>query len=353
MSTSTPTLSNPFKTEESKDNSSSSFESNTQAQALSDSLQDTEDIKIGEIQYLLSETEPNPQLEQAILQTMPDYAEQVEPDDYSRYYYNFVDINGDKQPEAIVYLVGKYNCGSGGCKTLIFTQDGQDYRLVTEMTVSPSPILVTNQRTNGWNDIVSPYSKIVRQGDDYTDKLYYARMQFDGQTYPSNPSVAPEVEPGNTLKGIAVIADDISVDSGILLLPNTQSSNLEINGNSNELYVDDRCLPNQTIDRIDSFRVTYTSEFIAQGQRYWLSAATYQDGASIFCISRPNFTEAQRLNISEFDYQFVENIVRDENSDTVFIVTIREGQNYPVPLTDYSLDLSNPERPIVTRLGTR
>lgn len=143
-----------------------------------------------------------------------------------------------------------------------------------------------------------------------------------------------------------VILSVLGITAAGCSLSHTQAS-------ANEIYVDKRCLFNPNLDPIDKFAVTYTSEFIAQGERYWLSAATYQDGAAIFCISRPDFVEAKPLDTSELIYQFVESIVIDTNSDAVFIVTIREGQNYPVPLTDYRLDLSNPERPIVTRLGTR
>ncbi|HAG81567.1 MAG TPA: hypothetical protein DCL61_10455 [Cyanobacteria bacterium UBA12227] len=50
------------------------------------------------------------------------------------------------------------------------------------------------------------------------------------------------------------------------------------------------------------------------------------------------------MDTSELSYQFVESIVKDTNSDATFIVTIREGQNYPVPLTDYRLDLSKNTR---------
>lgn len=354
--TSTQTLSGTFQTTESKNNYSSNLDKNTQAQALSDRLQNTEDVKVGEIQYLLSETEPNPQLEQAILQTLPNYEELATPEDSIRYYYNFVDLNGDEQPEVVVYLVGRYVCGSGGCNILIFTQDGQDYQLMTEMTISPSPILVTSQRTNGWSDIVFPYSQIVRQGDDYYQRLYYTRMQFDGQTYPSNPSVQPEVEPNTTLNGVAVIADEISVDSGILLRPHPQSQftrSSKVAINDNELYVDDRCIPNPNLAPIDRFVVVYASEFFAQGKTYWLSAANYQDGATILCISEPEFAQSKPLNASEINYQFIDNIVKAQNSNTTFIVTITEGQNYPISMTEYRLDLSNPEKPRVTRLGIR
>jgi hypothetical protein len=86
---------------------------------------------------------------------MPDYSKVVSsPNEYVRYYYNRVDLNDDGQSELVVYFVGSYTCGSGGCTTLIFTPTGQDYRLVSKLTVVNAPILVTPQKTAGWKDLV-------------------------------------------------------------------------------------------------------------------------------------------------------------------------------------------------------
>ncbi len=102
-------------------------------------------VKIGNIQYRNSETSPNPKLEQAIVRELQDY-NPSSPDQYVRYYYNRVDLNDDGKPEVVVYLLGSYTCGSGGCTTLIFTPRGQDYRLVSRLTLVNDPILVTEKR---------------------------------------------------------------------------------------------------------------------------------------------------------------------------------------------------------------
>src|SRR5919199_4534738 len=87
-------------------------------------------VKVGNIQYRNSETSPDFKLEQAILEDMPEYSKVVSsPNQYVRYSYNRVDLNNDGRPEVVVYLVGSYTCGTGGCTTLIFTPRGQEYRL--------------------------------------------------------------------------------------------------------------------------------------------------------------------------------------------------------------------------------
>ena len=67
---------------------------------------------------------------------MPEYSKVVSRSErYVRYYYNRVDLDDDGTPEAIVYLVGSYTCGTGGCTAVIFTPTGQDYRLVSRLSL--------------------------------------------------------------------------------------------------------------------------------------------------------------------------------------------------------------------------
>jgi hypothetical protein len=167
-------------------------------------------VKIGNIQYRNSETSPNLKLEQAILRELQGY-KPSSPDQYVRYYYNRIDLNDDGKAEVVVYLVGSYTCGSGGCTTLIFTQTGQDYRLISRHTVVNAPILVTPQKTAGWKDLV-----ILVSGGGATRQ--YTRTRFNGRTYPGNPSVQPAVSANTTLRGQALVADAFS-SSGISLRP--------------------------------------------------------------------------------------------------------------------------------------
>lgn len=44
---------------------------------------------------------------------------------------------------------------------------------------------------------------------------YFAVLRYNGIAYPSNPSVQPKLTPCTKVKGIAIIADDITSSSGI------------------------------------------------------------------------------------------------------------------------------------------
>lgn len=121
-------------------------------------------------------------------------------------------------------------------------------------------------------------------------------------------------------------------------------------GLAEEVYLDQSCRQNQRLQELDRFVVFYKSEFIANGQRYWLSAARYQDGAAILCISRPNFNQVRP--VSELPLEFISNIRKDPKRNGVFIVTVREGNGSAAPITVYRLDVTNPNRPGVRQQST-
>ena len=116
-----------------------------------------------------------------------------------RYARAFVDLNGDKKKEAIVYLVGQWWCGSGGCPTLILKRTGSSFGIVTSISITRPPIKVLSTRSNGWRDI----SVWVQGGG--IQPGYAAKLQFDGKTYPSNPSTPPARRLENHVGGIEVI----------------------------------------------------------------------------------------------------------------------------------------------------
>jgi hypothetical protein len=152
-----------------------------------------------------SETAPNAAIEQAIRQEVPGAENEV------RYYYNQVDLSGDGTPEALVYLTGSYTCGSGGCSLLILSPQNQGgYSVVSQMSLVNAPVIVSGDRTSGWNDLVIPI-----KGGGATP--HYARLQFDGSGYPGNPSMAPEVPASDPISGTAVMTD-ADVQGGIPLV---------------------------------------------------------------------------------------------------------------------------------------
>lgn len=70
-----------------------------------------------------------------------------------KYLAAFVDLNGDRTKEAMVYLIGRTWCGSSGCNMLILARHGISWRVVTATTVARTPIRVLTTASNGWRDI--------------------------------------------------------------------------------------------------------------------------------------------------------------------------------------------------------
>lgn len=169
--------------------------------------------KLKGVQYVRAETSPDPKVEKAILQTMPDYKPASE-EEQVRYYYNRVDLNGDGKPEVIAHLVGQYICGTGGCDTLILQPTRNGYRLVSTIGLTNTPIIVSPRRTRGWSDLVV---YVVGGG---IQPGHYVTLRFNGRTYPDNPSLLPKMNAPSKITGKAYIAEeDTSPRTGIRLKP--------------------------------------------------------------------------------------------------------------------------------------
>ena len=166
-------------------------------------------VTIGEIKYIKAEVIPNQQLEAAILQQLPGYkfcSTEKSSSEGIRYFYNKTDLNEDDKLETVVYLLGPYSCGTGGCTTLIFQFLDSDYRLISDLTLVNNPIIVSNQKTNGWRDL----NLYVLGGG--IDSNYHV-VSFDGQEYPTNPSLQPTLPINSTVTGKALISNRISFDT--------------------------------------------------------------------------------------------------------------------------------------------
>ncbi len=94
----------------------------------------------------------------------------------------WVDLNGDVQPELLVYVVGPGACGTGGCSLWVFAQNGPEYRLVTRIGPVQTPIKIGAATGAGWRDLVVPI------GGGGT-KASWRQLVFDGTSYPRNPTV--------------------------------------------------------------------------------------------------------------------------------------------------------------------
>lgn len=103
--------------------------------------------------------------------------------DETRYASSFVDLNGDGLKEIVVYLTGRYWCGTGGCLTLVLAPQVNSYRIVGKILATRPPIRALGQTTHGWRTLTARV-----QGGGILNP-YEARLPFDGKRYPT--SAAP------------------------------------------------------------------------------------------------------------------------------------------------------------------
>ena len=150
--------------------------------------------------------------EDSLKRFLQDYAKENQADDdkTTRYIHTFVDLNGDGKDEAIVYLVGRDWCGSGGCTALILASEASSYKVVTELTVTQLPVRILTGTSNGWRNL-----GVWVQGGGIQPG-YEAELLFDGKTYPENPTVPPARRLEHKVPGKVVVS---ALQAGTPLYP--------------------------------------------------------------------------------------------------------------------------------------
>ncbi|MBA2174900.1 hypothetical protein H0266_08345 [Halobacillus locisalis] len=161
-------------------------------------------IDFSALTYVCSETKRDPRLEAAIEKEFDVKLSEVN----IRYFYNKIDLNDDGIEEVFVYLVGPFVCGTGGCSAVLFGQKEGEYLPLSRFSLVRNPVIVTNTVTNGYRDLIM----YVAGGGI---ESFFARLSYDGSTYPLNPSVQPKVEAGTKVEGVAIVADDLAENPGI------------------------------------------------------------------------------------------------------------------------------------------
>lgn len=105
--------------------------------------------------------------------------QQASPD----YKQALVDLDGDGNDDAIVFLQGTGWCGSGGCTMLVLQGRKSGYKLISRSTVTHPPIRMARSTSHGWKDLIVH--------SDGADRL----MRFNGSQYPLNPSLQSQPDP--------------------------------------------------------------------------------------------------------------------------------------------------------------
>ncbi|EPE2693688.1 hypothetical protein L1D94_02075 [Vibrio alginolyticus] len=126
--------------------------------------------------------------------------------DNLRYLSGSADLNSDGKAEYIVLLQDRYFCGSGGCSAYMFDNEGN---VINRMSVTRTPIVLADSYSNGWQDFI-----VWSNGS-------YRLMSYNGESYPSNPSLEPKVDrDANQQAAIAnVMATELYQQDGYDILP--------------------------------------------------------------------------------------------------------------------------------------
>ncbi|SHH70616.1 Staygreen protein [Clostridium grantii DSM 8605] len=163
-------------------------------------------VDLTNVKCLDSEKKRDTKLEKAFIEAF-----NLDPvEDKITYYYNRIDLDEDGKPEIFVYLIGPTVCGTGGCSAAIFKQSLNRYELISKFSLVRNPIIITNNKTNGFGDILM----FVSGGGI---KSFIAELKYTKNGYPSNPSGQPRLKPGTTVSGVAIIANEITNSSGITI----------------------------------------------------------------------------------------------------------------------------------------
>ncbi|MFO6448440.1 hypothetical protein ACLBKU_15000 [Erythrobacter sp. NE805] len=104
---------------------------------------------------------------------------------FSSYQRAEADLDGDGRAETFVYATDPAYCGSGGCTLVVLSPQGHGFRVVMRSTVTQLPIRLLETSTNGWRDVG------VNVSGGGTTRPSIARLRFDGERYPGNPTVPP------------------------------------------------------------------------------------------------------------------------------------------------------------------
>ncbi len=158
------------------------------------------------------QTKPEPDLETAILRASPSYTRALVDVEggvgRGRYVYGRVDLNGDGREEVFVYLLGSIFCGTGGCDLQLFTDATSGHSLINEFPISRLPIIVSADRTAGWNDLLR-----LESGGGV--EASYVRHIFDGKRYVERERMPADKAP----EGKGYLAGELTFEKGIPLEP--------------------------------------------------------------------------------------------------------------------------------------
>lgn len=182
-------------------------ETETQEAMSSESEPETEDMFTGwlpaGVKQVMAETEPDKDLEKAII----DYYQIPEDQKKdTRYYYNYVDLDGDGRKEVFAVIMGPYMGGTGGSSAL-WLAPYSDMAVIQAFTLVNTPIIITDNNYNNAKGII-----VQRFGGDADAGVANVLLTMNDGTY-TNISDAKPIDDISNIKGTAIICNNIINDS--------------------------------------------------------------------------------------------------------------------------------------------
>lgn len=156
------------------------------------------------VEQVMAETEANPELEQAII----DYYEI--PEEYwetTKYYYNYVDLNGDGAEEILAVVMGPYTSGTGG-SSMLWLVPYADMAVNQSLTLINTPIIVTKDAVNGKE--FGARGLIVQRSGGGAEAEFVLLTCSDGYYKEVNDGEVLESLDG--VEGTAIICNDLMAD---------------------------------------------------------------------------------------------------------------------------------------------
>ena len=104
----------------------------------------------------------------------------------SSYEFSRIDLDDDGRRDALVLFKTPYGywCGMHGCTLLVMKAHNDRFTLVNGIQPIREPVYISEDRTNGWKDMVVRVSGRWKEAKDVA-------LRFDGRAYPGNPSDLP------------------------------------------------------------------------------------------------------------------------------------------------------------------
>jgi len=157
------------------------------------------------VEQVMSETEANPQLQKTIInyyEIPEEYWEQT------KYYYNYVDLNGDGTDEILAVVMGPYTSGTGG-NSMLWLIPYANMAVSQSFTLVNTPVIVTKDALNG-QEFGAKGLIVLRSGRGSESEAVLLK-NVDGKY--TQVSDAEPVEDLDSVEGTAIICNDLIADA--------------------------------------------------------------------------------------------------------------------------------------------